>query len=519
MKSFTRCTVRSTVGILACALAACGGGGGGGGGGAGSGTTYTIGGTIAGLSTAGLVLEDNMGNPLTVQPNATSFQFSTALANDSGYSVTVATNPTDETCSVSNGKGTVDAANVTTVSVSCSVTSGSNVVAITVVNQVSGVSNLSFNNPLVSVTVCVPSTTTCATINNILVDTGSNGLRLFKSQLPAALVCASNGAGLCPMADPANPTTNTIAECLPFADGYTWGPVSTAEVEIGSESAASVPIQIIDDSQPAPTAPGSCASGTDLDSITYFDAYGILGVGQFVQDCSSTSCPSTSNVYFSCSSGGGGDTQGCNPTTQAAANEVSNPVAFFTTDNNGVIVQLQAIADTGAATGSGSLIFGIGTETNNGLGSATVLTTNAKGYFTTSFNGQTLTEALLDSGSNALYFPAGAGSPLTVCTDAPDFYCPGSSTSLSDTSLSATNEGGNGTMSTVSFEVANLDYLAANDSSNYALDDVGGPGTGLTGLSNFFDWGLPFFYNRSIYVGIDGKTVSGTSDTGPFFAY
>jgi hypothetical protein len=479
---------------------------------------------VSGLTAAGLVLDDNMGNPLTVQPSASSFQFSTALANGANYSVTVASNPSGESCSVaSNGSGSIKGADVSNVSVSCSFTSGSNVVAITVVNAVSGVNNLSFNNVLTSVTVCVPSTTTCATINNILVDTGSNGLRLFKSQLPAALVCASNGTGLCPMADPANPTTNAIAECLPFADGYTWGPVAIAEVQISSETATSVPVQIIDDSQPPPAAPASCANGTDLNSITYFDAYGVLGVGQFVQDCDNTACPNTSNIYFSCSNGGGGDTQGCNATTQAAANEVSNPVAFFTTDNNGVIVQLPAVADTGAATATGSLVFGIGTEANNGLGSATVLTTSSpQGYFTTTFNTQTLGEGLIDSGSNAFYFPAGPGSPLAACTEQglTQFYCPGSSSSVSATTLSATNQGVNGAMSNVSFQIANLDYLAVNDSSNYALDDVGGPGTGLTGLSSFFDWGVPFFYGRTVYVGIDGMAAPPKSSTvGPFFAY
>ena len=89
------------------------------------------------------------------------------------------------------------------------------------------------------------------------------------------------------------------------------------------------------------------------------------------------------------------------------------------------------------------------------------------------------------------------------------------SSALSPVSLTATNQGGNGTMSTVNFEVANLDYLAANDSNNYALPDVGGPA--FSGGGGSFDWGLPFFYNRTVYVAITGKSAGGT--TGPYYAY
>jgi serine/threonine protein kinase, bacterial len=110
----------TTCALAAVMLTACGGGGGGG-----SGTTtpppastYTIGGSITGLAASGLTLDDNGGDTLTVTSGSTTFTFSTAVASGGAYSVTVATQPSGELCTVSAGSGTATA-NVTSVAVSC----------------------------------------------------------------------------------------------------------------------------------------------------------------------------------------------------------------------------------------------------------------------------------------------------------------------------------------------------------------------------------------------------------------
>ncbi len=82
-----------------------------------SGSTYSVGGTISGLSGT-VVLENNGGNDLSTSANGT-FAFSTQLAQGAAYNVTVKTNPAGQTCSVTNPSGTVGAANVTNVSVTC----------------------------------------------------------------------------------------------------------------------------------------------------------------------------------------------------------------------------------------------------------------------------------------------------------------------------------------------------------------------------------------------------------------
>jgi hypothetical protein len=81
---------------------------------------YTVGGTITGLTTAGLELQNNGVDDLTVAANATTFTFATSIASGSPYAVTVKTQPTNRNCVVTNGSGTVAASNVTNVSVTCS---------------------------------------------------------------------------------------------------------------------------------------------------------------------------------------------------------------------------------------------------------------------------------------------------------------------------------------------------------------------------------------------------------------
>jgi len=79
---------------------------------------FSIGGKVKGLTGPGLVLQDNGGDNLAVNANATSFIFATPLASGSAYSVTVLTQPVGENCVVANGSGTANA-NVTSASVVC----------------------------------------------------------------------------------------------------------------------------------------------------------------------------------------------------------------------------------------------------------------------------------------------------------------------------------------------------------------------------------------------------------------
>ena len=93
-------------------------------GGTGNGTTYSVGGTITGLSTSGLILDLGVDGvlveSLTMIPTATSFTFTAAVPDQSTVSVTIGSQPAGQTCSVTNGGGIISGADKTNVQITCS---------------------------------------------------------------------------------------------------------------------------------------------------------------------------------------------------------------------------------------------------------------------------------------------------------------------------------------------------------------------------------------------------------------
>ena len=83
--------------------------------------TYTVGGTISGLSGGGLILRDNGGDDLAIPAGATSFAFVTPVASLDPYAVTVAIQPNlpTQVCTIANGSGTVTSSNIANIAISC----------------------------------------------------------------------------------------------------------------------------------------------------------------------------------------------------------------------------------------------------------------------------------------------------------------------------------------------------------------------------------------------------------------
>jgi hypothetical protein len=371
------------------------------------------------------------------------------------------------------------------------VAAASNVVPVTVD---AGPDGNSVNTLFTTITLCVPgSTTECQTIDHIQVDTGSYGVRILASVLTLTLptTLASDG--------------NSLVECTQFVDGYSWGPVSSADLQVSGEKAASVPIQVIGASA-FPTVPAACSGiGPAEDTVTAFGANGIIGIGVFEQDCGSgCDAPNTNNgFYYSCSQ------TSCAPIAASVAGQVLNPVALFTTDNNGSILELPSVAAPGAATVSGSLIFGIDTQTNNVSGNQTVLNVDpSNGDFTIVFNGQTLTQSFVDSGTNGIFFN---DSSLTACTDPnfSGFYCPASTQNFT-----ATLMGVNNTSATATFSVGNAQALASANPTFTAFPALAGT---FAASTDTFDWGLPFYYGRRVSTAIETRATA--VGTGPYVAF
>ena len=340
-----------------------------------------------------------------------------------------------------------------------------------------GVRGTAFNVPFVTVTVCVPGGA-CAEIDHVMVDTGSWGLRLNASALPSTLalpeVATTDGAA--------------AAQCVKFLGGFAWGSVRRADVQLAGQRISSLPVHLMADTDARfATVPTSCASaGANLASR--LDAKGILGVGMMRYDCGSACATSAAPaMYFGCGAAG------CTPATIPVASQVVNPISMLATHNNGVALMLQQVPQGGAANVGGALVLGIGTDTNNQLGSARLLAPDRSGQLSVTMNGRSL-PAYIDSGTNALLFP---DTGLPRCGE---LFCPTQPMQL-DVRLRSSA----GVEQATSFTVESAPAWAA------AAATIAAP------WENETLWGLPFFFGRAVFVAMkDAPTPAGN---GPFWAF
>jgi Protein of unknown function (DUF3443) len=372
------------------------------------------------------------------------------------------------------------------------------------------------NAPFVSVTLCAPgSTTNCQTIDHVLVDTGSVGLRVLQSVLSPSLL-----AGL---PNEMDASANPVGECYQFVDGYAFGSVRQADFQVGGESVSNMPLAVVGDTGVFATVPQSCSSGggSNLNTLQALAANGILGIGSTATDCGSfctVAGGSAAAFYYDCPPGGCSTIVARAAATSAPFQQLPNPVAAMAVDNNGSILNLPAAPAGGEISLTGTLFFGIGTQTNNGLGSATVLATTTSnspsgaGLLTAAYKAQTLDESFFDSGSSSYVF---VDSTIPLCSgqEFQGQYCPASPLSLSPTLLSAA-----GSQVSAAFTLDNAQTLLTTSFS--VLPGLGANPTALTmieAVPSSFDFGLPFFYGRNIYTAIEGRTAGGVA--GPYFAY
>jgi hypothetical protein len=341
------------------------------------------------------------------------------------------------------------------------------------------------NKPCVELTVCEPGGSSCVAIGDVLLDTGSFGLRLFKEVVPLTLPQVVVG-GL------------PLVSCAQFADGSAdWGPVRTADLYLGDAGPVTTAIQVIDEGY----AQVPVACGKPDTSPAQAGLNGILGVGPLLEDCGPDCVTGYFNLYWGCGP------SGCSPTTVPLAQQVKNPAALLAGLDNGLVIDLPAVGAGGAPSANGHVYFGIGSSAD----------TNTVGITAHPINPSTIPPELaqrvngvvgsgfLDTGSNALYFSnASAGTSLTACTGLySGFYC-------SNATLTGAFRTGPSTWGTnFTASVVDLRTLLGNPSSNVYSNLAGA----LPGLSQF-DWGLPFYLGRRVYQGYE--TRSSSLGTGPY---
>ncbi|MGN8138077.1 DUF3443 domain-containing protein [Paraburkholderia sp. 22099] len=371
-------------------------------------------------------------------------------------------------------------------------TESDNTVPIRVDNSMGNLNMLS-----ASITVCVPGQPgrgQCVTVDNMLVDTGSTGVRIAASALQSLNPKLLTQIGALDDTTGAFP----IAECMPFASGFTWGSVKRADIKIGSRTASNIPVQVMGDG--AFTTPSDCIAhgGADYSTARSLGANGILGIGHGVHDSKDALTTAIPGNYYYCPSA-----NSCVSTRVKAEKQVMNPVAAFSADYNGTIIRLPAVPASGQASVTGELIFGVGTQANNALpADANIFTVDTYGFLTTHYQGTAFNYSAIDSGTNVYAF-ADSAIPTTS-----DFYTPASALDLSATIEASA---GSGAPLAVPFQIENALNLGAT--GNAAFNNVGAS----MSSGRWFLWGLPFFYGRSVYTVI-GDSKIGTL-TGPFVAF
>ena len=343
-----------------------------------------------------------------------------------------------------------------------------------------------FNRMVVSVTVCEPGTDRCATIDDVMVDTGSTGLRLEASAVPTWL-------NLPPVLGPGS---RPLAECLRFVHDTAWGPLVRADVRLGGLTASRLPLQVIDDG--GGPQPAACPlSGVRATSN------GTLGIGQHLFDCpgvcrQSLGEPGTfvrDGVAWTPLVG-----------TVDEAYRLPNPVSRLPVHDNGIVVDLPSPPGGGSEEVVGTLTFGIGTADNNHLAASGYVRLDGNGRFTTVFDGKTFPASTIDSGTETYVLD---DDRLPRCEGMAWAYCikPGRR-------FDAEMLGQGGTRANVSLTIG--DYKARRDRRVGASDDVA---EAAQSRSAAFTWGAPFFLGRRVFLAIEGKPIAGAPGVfGPFYA-
>lgn len=336
----------------------------------------------------------------------------------------------------------------------------------------SGYNGNGYNTPYVTVTVCQPNTTICQTVDHILLDTGSVGLKIDQSQLQTTLPSITQtGSGL------------PISVCNLYGSGYVFATANYADVYIGGEKAPNIPVQIIDDSTSQSGVPSSCSNqGAFVDFSNSSGAKGIIGVNPMINLGNNT------NLDYTCTGGVCTEINSGIPVTYLNV----NPVGYFVSgNNNGEVVSLPTVSANTNSNITGTLTFGINTESNNQVPTNISSVQGDPNDFIGRFIGLSsgaYFPTMFDSGTNHFRFYS---TEINLCGE---LYCPSSSTAWTS-QISSYN---------MSVSAIPLSSIITSQTVAYSLM----PNLGLSAQSGSGLYGLPFYFGKNIYLGFVGSNSS-----------
>lgn len=344
----------------------------------------------------------------------------------------------------------------------------------------SGYNGNGINTPYVTVTVCQPNTTICQTVDHILLDTGSVGLKIDQSQLQVSLpAITQTGSGL------------PISVCNSYGSGYAFSTANYADVYISGEKAANIPVQVIDDSSSQSSVPSSCSNQGNFNNFSDSGARGIIGINPMIN------LSNTTNYDYTCVNGSCTQINSGIPVPYLNV----NPVGYFVSGNSsGEVISLPAVSANTDSNIYGTLTFGINTETNNqvptNISSVQGDPTDFIGRFLGSSSGSQF-PTMFDSGTNHLLFYS------TEISQCGDVYCPSSPTAWISQIMNYDLSG----------SAIALSSIISAPTGYYGLI----PDLGIVAASGDGLYGLPFYFGKNVYLGFVGSnSVMGSGPTWGF---
>lgn len=346
----------------------------------------------------------------------------------------------------------------------------------------SGLNGDGINTMYISLTMCSNSSgTSCQTVDNIILDTGSFGVKINKSALPESFVLilprVTTNAG------------NEVYACNTFGSGYVFADEHYAALNLAGTMTNDVVVQIIENS-PSAEIPDSCIAKGPFDDFSNFGANGIIGINPALTLSNSSVLlykKDINGIYKALTSS---EESGLPVLNQ-------NPLPSLVTNNNGFVVSIPPVTQNTNTNVTGTLILGINTEANNQITNQTNLIVasesdlsvvcNSACFYSKISNPESTIPAVFDSGTNGWVFMS---NTLPQC----DYgYCPTSPTVWTSSVYSynfAANE---------SYPISatiSADEVVNGQSISFAVM----PGWGYYNYNNQTLYGSPFFFGKNIYV-------------------